>query len=51
MLDHLDSCESVDVDVDELEYFLLAPDALDVDVKYIALHARTSDFWVASVER
>ena len=63
---YLDRCESSDVDINELEYFVPAPDEPDVDVKYIALHTEgerqqtlfhsfsqkgSSDFWVASVER
>ena len=32
--------ESSEVDVSELEYFVLAPDEPDVDVKYIALHSK-----------
>ena len=50
----------------ELEYYLLGPDELGVDFRYIALHAKserqqglfctysqkgTSDFWVVSAER
>ena len=65
MLNYLDSCESLEVDINELAYFVLAQDERDVDVKYIALHAKgerqqrlfhtfcqkASDFWAASVER
>ena len=34
------SCESLEVDVNELEHFVLAPDEPDADVKYNALHAK-----------
>ena len=40
MLDYLNSCESLEVDINELEYFVLAPGEPDVDEKHIALHAK-----------
>ena len=38
MLDYLDRCESLEVDMKELEYFLLAPNEPNVDIKYIGGH-------------
>ena len=36
----LDRCESLEVFIEELEYDLLGPDEIDVDIKHIALKAR-----------
>ena len=40
MQDNLDRCERLEVDIKGLEYFLLAPNELSVDIRHIALHAR-----------
>ena len=37
---YLDRSESQGVDIGELEYYLLGPSELDVDIRYLALHAR-----------
>ena len=37
---YLDRCESLEVNIEELEYYLLDPDELDVDIRHIALNAR-----------
>ena len=40
MEDYLDRCERLEVDIKGLEYFLLAPNELSVDIRHTALHAR-----------
>ena len=40
MVKHLDRSVNLEVDIKELEYFLLAPDEPNVDVKHVALQAR-----------
>ena len=37
---YLDRSQSLEVDIEELEYYLLGPEQLDVDVRLIALNAR-----------
>ena len=40
-MDHyLDRSESLEVGIEELEYYLLGPEELDVDIRHIALNAR-----------
>ena len=36
----LDRSESLEVDIEDLEYFLLGPEELDVDMRHIVLNAR-----------
>ena len=40
MVECLDRCESLEVDIKELEYFLLASNEQRVDIRHSALHAR-----------
>ena len=40
MVKYLDRSENLAVDIKVLEYFLLAPDEPNVEIKHIALHAR-----------
>ena len=40
MVKYLDRSESLEVDIDELEHVLLAPDEPNVDIKHVAVHAR-----------
>ena len=40
MIDYLDRCESSEVDIEELEYLLLALNEPNVDIRHMALHAR-----------
>ena len=39
MVKYLDRSESLEVDMKDLEYFLLVPDEPNIDIKHIALHA------------
>ena len=40
MVKYLDRIESLEVEIQEWAYFLLAPDQANVDVTHIALHAK-----------
>ena len=40
MKHYLDRCESLEVDIEELEYYLLGPDEPRVDIRFFALNAR-----------
>ena len=53
MLDYLDRRESLEVDIEELVSFMLAPKEPNVEVRHMALHARQGghDIKVASAVR
>ena len=48
---HLHRSESLDVDIEELQDYLLGPEKLDVDVRHIALNARGEKLRRLSTQR